>query len=52
MREELSAYAGGAIAHMREELSRPYSSKEVKATLFQMGPTKILRFDSMNVFFC
>ena len=34
---------------MREELPRPYSSEEVKVTWFQMGSTKILRPDSMNV---
>ena len=36
---------------MKEELTRPYSVEEVKATLFQMGPTKALGSDSMNALF-
>ena len=36
---------------MMEMLSRPYSSEEVKATLFQMKPTKALEPDGMNAFF-
>ena len=39
------------IDDMMEVLSRPYSSEEVKAALFQMGPTKALRPDGMNAFF-
>ena len=36
---------------MKEELSRPYSVEEVKATLFQIGPTKASGPDGMNVLF-
>ena len=36
---------------MMEVLSKPYSSEEVKAALFQMGPTKALGPDGMNAFF-
>ena len=36
---------------MLEVLSRPYSSEEVKAALFQMGPTKAPGPDGMNAFF-
>ena len=33
---------------MLEVLSRPYSSEEIKAAFFQMGPTKVLGLDGMN----
>ena len=36
---------------MLEVLSRPYSSEEVKAALFQMGPTKAPGPDGMNALF-
>ena len=36
---------------MLELLSKPYSSEEVKAALFQMGPTKALGPNGMNAFF-
>ena len=36
---------------MVEVLSRPYSSEEVKAASFQMGPTKASRPDGMNALF-
>ena len=36
---------------MLELLSKPYSSEEVKAALFQMGPTKAPRPDGMNALF-
>ena len=36
---------------MREVLSRPYSSEEVKVALFQMGPTKAPGPDGMNAIF-
>ena len=36
---------------MLEVLSKPYSSEEVKATLFHMGPTKALGPDGMNALF-
>ena len=36
---------------MLEVLSRLYSSEEVKAALFQMGPTKAPELDGMNALF-
>ena len=36
---------------MKEELSRPCSVEEVKAALFQMGPTKASGPDGMNALF-
>ena len=36
---------------MKEELSRPCSVEEVKATLFQMGPTKASGPDGINTLF-
>ena len=36
---------------MQEILSRDYSVDEIKAALFQMGPTKAPRRDGMNAFF-
>ena len=36
---------------MLEVLSRSYSSEEVKAALFQMGPTKAPGPDDMNALF-
>ena len=36
---------------MVEVLSRSYNNEEVKATLFQMGPTKALGPDGMNALF-
>ena len=36
---------------MLEVLSRSFSSTEVKAVLFQMGPTKALGPDGMNALF-
>ncbi|KAL0009338.1 hypothetical protein SO802_010840 [Lithocarpus litseifolius] len=39
------------IDDMLEMLSRSYSSEEVKATLFRMGPTKAPGLDDMNALF-
>ena len=36
---------------MLEELSRDYTAKEIKATLFHMGPTKAPGLDGMNTLF-
>ena len=36
---------------MLEVLTRPYSSEEVKAALFQMGLIKAPRLDGMNALF-
>ena len=36
---------------MMEVLSKPYSNEEVKAVLFQMGPTKAVGPDDMNALF-
>ena len=36
---------------MLEELSRYYTAKEIKATLFHMGPTKAPGLDGMNALF-
>ena len=38
-------------ADMLEVLSRPYNNEEVKAVLFQMGPTKASEPDGMNALF-
>ena len=46
----------GAVQHkmtleMQEVLSKEYSVEEVKVALFQMGPTKAPRPNSMNALF-
>ena len=37
--------------NMIEFLSSDYSAEEIKATVFQMGPTKALGLDGMNALF-
>ena len=51
MEECLNTIPQRMSANMREELSRPSTVEKVKATLFQMGPTKALGPDGMNALF-
>ena len=51
MEECLNAVHQRLTDDMLEVLSRPYSSEEVRAALFQMGPTKALGLDGMNALF-
>ncbi|KAL0009322.1 hypothetical protein SO802_010824 [Lithocarpus litseifolius] len=51
MEECLNTVNHRIIDNMLEMLSRPYSSEEVKAALFRMGPTKAPGPDDMNVLF-
>ena len=51
MEECLSTVNHKTTNDMLEMLSRPFSSEEVKAALFQMGPTKAPRPDGMNALF-
>ena len=51
MEECLNAVPHKITDDMLEVLSRPYSREEVKAALFQMGPTKAPRPDGMNALF-
>ena len=51
MEECLSTVNHKIIDDMLEVLSRPFSSEEVKAALFQMGPTKAPKLDGMNALF-
>ena len=48
MEECLNTVPQRMTTNMKEELSRPYNVEEVKASLFQMGPTKALGPDGMN----
>ena len=51
MEECLSIVSHRVTPDMIEILSREYSAEEIKATLFQMGPTKALGPDGMNALF-
>jgi len=51
MEECLNTVNHKIIDDMLEVLSRPYSSEEVKAALFRMGPTKTPGPDGMNALF-
>ena len=51
MEECLNTVPQRMSADMREELSRPSTVEKVKATLFQMGPTKASGLDGMNALF-
>jgi len=51
MEECLNTVPHRITLDMHEVLSRPYSMEEVKAMLFQMGPTKTLGPDGMNALF-
>ena len=51
MEECLNAVHQRLTADMLEVLSRPYSREEVRAALFQMGPTKAPGPDGMNAIF-
>ena len=51
MEECLSIVSHRVAPDMIEILSREYSAEEIKATLFQMGPTKALGPDGMNALF-
>ena len=51
MEECLNAVQQKVTSDMQEALSREYSAEEVKAALFQMGPTKAPRPDGMNALF-
>ena len=51
MEECLNTIPHRITLDMQEVLSRPYSMEDVKAMLFQMGPTKALKPDGMNALF-
>ena len=51
MEECLNTVLQKMTTEMTEELTRPYSVEKVKATLFQMGPTKAPGPDDMNALF-
>lgn len=51
MEECLNTVPQRMTIDMKEELSRSYSVEEVKAAIFQMGPTKVSGLDGMNAFF-
>ena len=51
MDDYLNTVNYGVTPKMLEELSRDYTAKEIKAALFQMGPTKAPGLDGMNALF-
>ena len=51
MEECLNTVNQKIIDDMMEMLSKPYSSEEVKAMLFQIGPTKAPRPDGLNALY-
>ena len=51
MEECLNTVPHKLTSEMQEYLLREYSADEIKATLFQMGPTKVPGLDGMNAFF-
>ena len=51
MEESLNSVAHKVTANMLEAFSSDYNVEEIKATLFQMGPTKAPRLDGMNALF-
>ena len=51
MEECLSVVQHKVTPDMHDILSSDYSAEEIKATLFQMGPTKVSRPNDMNTLF-
>ena len=51
MEECLNTMPHKVISEMQEYLSEDYNTDEIKATLFQMGPTKAHGPDRMNALF-
>jgi hypothetical protein len=51
MDEVLEAIPGKVTAEMNADLCKPYSDDEIKAALFQMGPTKALGPDGFPTLF-
>lgn len=51
MEECLNTVSQRMTTDMKEELSKPYTGEEVKAALFQMGPTKAPGPNGMNALF-
>ena len=49
--ECLNTVSGKVTPDMQEILSSDFSAEEIKAAVFQMGPTKALRLDGMNALF-